>query len=102
MAVLDELATHLATQLSLTVGTNLFKGSMPASPDTCVVITEYGGSPPVIGFGNTTGVAIEYPHVQVRVREQRRTTPPRETPQTWRGTLSLKCKARRSVARTTT
>jgi hypothetical protein len=45
---------------------NTFKGQMPPDPDTCVVISEYGGSGAHHVFG--TNAPDETPRVQVRVR----------------------------------
>ena len=69
MAFLDEIATYLATEASLTVGTTLYKGRMPEDPDDQVALFEYGGEPPVIGLGDTGGVQFENPAVQVVVRD---------------------------------
>lgn len=68
MSTLIDLANFLDTaQASLTLGTNLFIGRLPDSPDTCVVLYEYGGSAPDSLMG--TGLpAIQNPAVQVVVR----------------------------------
>ncbi len=50
-----------------TVGTDLFKGWMPATPDACVVVLETGGTSPDPGFGSST-VRTERPTVQVIAR----------------------------------
>lgn len=67
MATLDDIATFIASAATLTVGTNLFKGQMPMSPDACTAIHEYAGLPPDHVFG-TTAIATEYPRVQIVCR----------------------------------
>ena len=68
MALLIDVATYVDSQLvSLILGTNLFVGRLPESPDTCAVLYEYGGTPP----DNTMGTALpslENPSLQVLVR----------------------------------
>ena len=47
MGMLDDVGTFMAanvTAVSLTLGTNLFLGRLPESPDTCVAIYETAGS----------------------------------------------------------
>jgi hypothetical protein len=68
MAFLDEIATRVATAIGGTVGTNVFKGSMPNDPDACVAVYEYGGRAADHGFGVVTKVQHEHPAVQVLVR----------------------------------
>ena len=64
MATLDELAAYLATELSLAVGTTIFKHSLPATPDACLVVRGSGGSPSLLALGSE-GIQFEYPSVQV-------------------------------------
>jgi len=71
MSALTDLGTRLDTATistqDLTLGTNLFLGRLPDSPDTCVALFETSGLAPTDQFG--TGVpAIETPGIQVRVR----------------------------------
>lgn len=63
-----ELATYLASVggLGLTLGTNLFVSSEPASPADCVTLYDTGGPPPYQDFDGDTWIA--HPTVQVRVR----------------------------------
>lgn len=65
--VLDDLATLLATACSLTVGTTLFKGAMPATPDACLALIEYPGIGPDFVFGQAA-IAQESPRLQVLCR----------------------------------
>lgn len=67
MATLDELATRIATAGSLTVGEDCFKGTMPAEPDFCAAVAEYGGLSPDFEF-DATGITGDHPRVQVIVR----------------------------------
>jgi hypothetical protein len=68
MTTLVDIATYLdAQQASLTLGTNLFLGRMPDSPDTCVVLYEYGGSAPDNTMGSGLPV-LQNPSVQIAVR----------------------------------
>jgi hypothetical protein len=46
---IDSLATYIATDLAIgTVGTNVFKQSLPDQPDTAVCIYDTGGGPPTL------------------------------------------------------
>jgi hypothetical protein len=65
--LLDELSAYLGTQGIGTVGTDIFNGIIPDSPDALVSLIEYGGVSPVhaLGGGNAKW---ERPQVQVVVR----------------------------------
>jgi hypothetical protein len=65
--VLDDLATRVATAISGTVGTNIFKSTMPPTPDACVSIIETGGLAPTRAFG-TAGIQYERPGIQFLIR----------------------------------
>jgi hypothetical protein len=65
--VLDDLATRIATTISGTVGTDIFKSKMPALPDAAVALRETGGLAPEKRFG-TKGIEWERPAVQIVVR----------------------------------
>jgi len=68
MPVLDDIAVFVATTAGLgTVGTDVFKGIMPPTPDVCAAVYEYGGLPPDYALG-TAGISQEYPRVQIVVR----------------------------------
>lgn len=68
MATLLDIATYIDTELaSLTLGTNLFIGRMPDTPDNCVTLYEYGGSVPDNTMG-TSAPSLENPSIQVAVR----------------------------------
>lgn len=71
MAVIHEIAAKLATLSGLgAVGTTIFPGYMPASPDECCAVYEYGGAAPTFGFGSP-GLHFEAPAVQVVFRGPR-------------------------------
>lgn len=67
MPVLNEIAAHLQALGVGVLGTTLFIGSMPATPDVCVALFEYGGLAPEKGFG-TPGNKWETPAIQVVAR----------------------------------
>ena len=71
MAFLPEIGTYLAatvTDVSLTLGTNLFLGRLPETPDTCVAIIETAGQSSVDAMGGSTLPAYTRPRAQVLVR----------------------------------
>ncbi len=71
MALLTDIGTFLAanvTDTTLTLGTNLFLGRMPDSPDTCVAIYETGGNAPTDVFGADTAPPIENAGVMCHTR----------------------------------
>lgn len=65
--LLDEIADYLQSQGIGTVGTNLFKGLMPESPDAAVAVFEYSGLE-VQRVQEVAGVAYEQPRIQVMSR----------------------------------
>lgn len=67
MAVLNEIAAHLASLGVGTVGTTIFIGVMPETPDACTSIYEYGGLAPDFSLG-VDGIDTETPAVQVVCR----------------------------------
>jgi hypothetical protein len=57
MAFLPEIGTYLAatvTDTALTLGTNLFLGRLPDTPDTCVALFETGGLTPAETMGGSS------------------------------------------------
>lgn len=69
--LLDDIATLLTSAGVGTVGTTLFKSTMPDTPDTATAVIEYGGMPPVHHMATGPGAArvvIEQPAVQVLCR----------------------------------
>lgn len=65
MSMLDDIGAYLAAHSIGTVGTNLFLGDMPETPDICVALYEYAGEPPEAAHDSQV---LEYPGLQVRVR----------------------------------
>ncbi len=72
MSYLDDIGTYLAaatiSAADLTLGTNLFLGRRPDTPDTCVAIYETGGTAPEMQFGTSTLPGIETRGLQVITR----------------------------------
>lgn len=71
--LLDELAAHLQAESIGVVGTDLFKGRMPDTPDSALTLYEYGGLAPthVYGLYDEDGRAerlLESPRVQLMAR----------------------------------
>ena len=62
MPVDKDIAEYLEDLGHGTVGTDIFVGWMPDSPDNCIVVTATGGQPPEMC------VELESPGFQVRVR----------------------------------
>ena len=67
--LLNDLGDYLSSGGVGTLGTDLFLGNMPASPDNAVAVYETGGRGTVHAMNPSAGLAkIAYPHVQVVVR----------------------------------
>lgn len=71
MTMLNDVGTKLAAATiptqDLTLGTNLFLGRLPESPDTCVAIYQFAGLGPMDQLG-TAAPNLEVPSLQVRCR----------------------------------
>jgi hypothetical protein len=65
--MIDDIAVYLAAQGLGIIEKNLFKGSMPDKPDSCIGVFEYSGSPPDLAHD---GAEIENPGLQIRVRDK--------------------------------
>lgn len=57
-----------------TLGTNLFLGTLPETPDACVAVYENAGSSPSFTMG-TGGIVIDYPMLQIITRAGREDYP---------------------------
>lgn len=57
-----------------TLGTNLFLGTLPDSPDACVAVYENAGSSPVFTMGSG-GIRVDYPMLQIITRAAREDYP---------------------------
>ena len=72
MAFLDDIGTHLAAATipaqDLTLGTNLFLGRRPDTPDTLVALYETGGTAPQLVFGTNAAPPVETRGLQVVAR----------------------------------
>lgn len=69
MSTLMDLSTYLENEVgTLTLGTNLFIGRMPDTPDVCVALYEYGGSGPTEVMGAQATAVLENPRLQVATR----------------------------------
>lgn len=66
MALLDEIGDYLSSQGVGTVGTTLFLGQMPDTPDAAVAVLEYGGVEPVRTMSSSP--AYERPRIQITAR----------------------------------
>lgn len=75
--ILDELATHIDAQTTLTQGTDLFKGDMPDAPDACAALFETPGASTPASLADTVELrsvqvrsrALKYPDAQTRCEE---------------------------------
>jgi len=57
-----------------TLGTNLFLGTLPDSPDACVAVYENAGSSPAFTMGSG-GIRVDYPMLQIITRATREDYP---------------------------
>lgn len=63
MTLIEQVATYLEDSLSLgTLGTNLFVGYLPSSPDACIAVLDTGGLAPDVD------VPTKSPTFQVFIR----------------------------------
>lgn len=86
--ILEALADRLTSASVATVGTNLFLGMMPDSPDLCVALFEYAGAPPLEVLRDNDAT-LERPGIQVLVRAGRNDYPiARDLTNTIRNTLT--------------
>lgn len=63
MPLPKDIAEYLEDQAIGTVGTNIFVGHMPDSPDVCIAVYPYAGEPAPVEWEG------EFPRVQIRVRD---------------------------------
>lgn len=76
MSVVDDLADVLSSGGLGTVGTTVFKGLLPSTPDDALAVFESGAGPASVhGMARGPGTAlVERPHVQVLSRAPRADT----------------------------
>ncbi len=60
--LLEEIALYLVQKEIGIIGQDIFLAGFPPTPDNCIALFEYGGSPPDLHW------AGEYPGLQVRTR----------------------------------
>jgi hypothetical protein len=72
--ILESVGDYLVTNSQGTLGTDLFLGTLPESPDACVAVYENSGTPPSFTMG-TGGIVIDYPMLQVICRAGREDYP---------------------------
>ena len=72
--ILEALADRLQAASVGIVGTDIFIGIMPSSPDVCIALYEYAGEPPMEAFRDG-GASIDVPSIQVMVRASRNDYP---------------------------
>lgn len=72
--ILESIGDYLVTNSLGTLGTNLFLGILPETPDECVAVYENAGSSPAFTMG-TGGIVIDYPMIQVIARAGREDYP---------------------------
>jgi len=65
--LLDAVGAYVDAGSALTVGTDLFKGLMPETPDVCVALYETPGERALEMVGGSTPT-VERPHLQVVAR----------------------------------
>lgn len=70
MTVLEAIGDYLQTNGHGTLGTSLFLGRMPETPDACVTVFEYEGAAPLEAFGAGASI-VDLPRIQVVVRGAR-------------------------------
>jgi hypothetical protein len=68
--ILEAIGDYLQAQGQGTLGTNLFLGMMPETPDACVCVYESSGLAPMETMG-TAAFAVEQPGLQVIARGAR-------------------------------
>jgi hypothetical protein len=67
----DIIARLVTAGVVSALGTDVFVGYMPSTPDNVVSVTAYGGSPPITTHD---GAVMHRPSVQVRVRNSAQST----------------------------
>ena len=72
--ILESVGDYLVTNSIGTLGTNIFLGTMPETPDECVAVYENSGSSPMFTMG-PGGIVIDYPMIQIVARAGREDYP---------------------------
>lgn len=83
--ILDDLADYLSTSGIGTIGTDLFKGKMPSTPDAVVALFVTGSAPPDHRMATSPiSAATERPHVAVWTRAARYDSAQKTAQDVWR------------------
>ena len=72
--ILESIGDYLVTNSHGALGTTLFLGTLPESPDACVAVYENSGSSPAFTMG-AGGIRIDYPMIQIICRAGREDYP---------------------------
>jgi hypothetical protein len=72
--ILESIGDYLVTNSQGALGTSLFLGTLPESPDACVAVYENSGSSPAFTMG-AGGIRIDYPMIQIICRAGREDYP---------------------------
>ena len=72
--ILESIGDYLVTNSQGALGTSLFLGTLPESPDACVAVYENSGSSPTFTMG-AGGIRIDYPMIQIICRAGREDYP---------------------------
>jgi len=72
--ILESVGDYLVTNSHGTLGTNIFLGTLPDSPDSCIAVYENAGSSPTFTMGSG-GIRIDYPMLQIICRAGREDYP---------------------------
>jgi len=72
--ILESIGDYLVTNSHGTLGTSIFLGTLPESPDSCVAVYENSGSSPAFTMG-AGGIRIDYPMIQIICRAGREDYP---------------------------
>ena len=72
--ILESVGDYLVTNSLGTLGTNIFLGTLPETPDACVAVYENSGSSPMFTMG-AGGIRIDYPMLQIIARAEREDYP---------------------------
>lgn len=72
--ILESVGDYLVTNSQGTLGSTIFLGTLPDTPDACVAVYENAGSSPAFTMG-TGGIVIDYPMLQIVCRAGREDYP---------------------------
>lgn len=72
--ILESIGDYLVTNSHGTLGTDIFLGTLPESPDACIAVYENAGSSPAFTMGSG-GIVIDYPMLQIICRAGREDYP---------------------------